>query len=207
MLPASSYQKIAVPTTFGFVAKLAKKSYSGSVNSPDLTVDPYDVGRWIIPFRGMYSRFSGGSKAVGQVDSVETTKCEGCTVSTAAQSRNKLPADSKTAKILSMERSADWDGEGAHAITKQTCAAAELFDNLVRTESLRPPDGIAPSKDGAIGFTWRMAGEQLNIRVTSRGAGGCLVRTSGPRGRSSLSCPIVAAIDEVRLFLALGRGA
>jgi hypothetical protein len=207
MFPASSRQKIVVPKTFGFDAKQAKKGFSGDVNSPDLTISPYDVGRWIIPFKGMHNRLSGGLKVVSQADSVETTKREGCTVSTAAQSRNKLPAESKTAKILSMERPADWDGEGAHAITKQTCNAAELLDNLVRTASLRPPDGIAPSKDGAIGFTWRTGNEQLNIRVTSRGASGCLVRASGSHGRSSLSCPIVAAIEELRLFLALDRGA
>src|SRR5262249_16068925 len=54
-------------------------------------------------------------------------------------------------QILSMKWQADWDGEGAKPITESVCRAAIRFGEGIRRESLRAPDSIAPSTQGAIG--------------------------------------------------------
>jgi len=107
------------------------------------------------------------------------------------------------AKILSMERGGDWDGEGAKPIGALVCKAAALFGDNIYLCSLRPPDSIAPSTRGAIGFTWRTKTDQLNIQVLSLEDTGCVVRRAGSAGRYQRQCSVYAALEELRLFLAL----
>jgi len=107
------------------------------------------------------------------------------------------------ARILSMERAGDWDGEGARPITKEACQAALLFRKLIEINLCRAPDSIAPSTRGAVGFTWRAKSDQMNIQIHSGLEDGCIVRRAGARGRSQDRCSLRVALQELRLFLAL----
>jgi hypothetical protein len=119
--------------------------------------------------------------------------------------RNLL-LDIRTVKILSMERGSNWDGEGADAITRTVCEAAIFLKQLIDARALRAPDWIAPSTDGAIGFTWRTKSDQLNIQVSSLEKSGCVVRRSGCAGRSEKRCSVYAATTELSSFLGSDRG-
>ena len=113
------------------------------------------------------------------------------------------PIDANYQRILSMERGLDWDGEGALPITAATCSAAVHFAQLIDERSLRPPDWLAPSTAGAIGFTWRTRNDQLNVQLSSRASTGCIVRRSGSGGSRERECSIPRAIEELSSFLAL----
>jgi hypothetical protein len=120
--------------------------------------------------------------------------------------RSSLSLDSRTLRILSMERGSDWDGEGAEAITRMVCEAAVFFKQLTDAGSFRSPDWIAPSTDGAIGFTWRTTSDQLHIEVMSLEKNGCVVHRSGCAGRSEKRCSVYAATTELSSFLDSDRG-
>jgi hypothetical protein len=120
-----------------------------------------------------------------------------------ATATDRGPSDSKNAKIMSMKRGPNWDGEGALAITEATCRIAVHFGQLVDARSLRAPSWIAPSTTGAIGFTWRTPENQLNVQVLSVGRTGCIVRRSGTQGRYQRKCSVNAAVEELSEFLAM----
>jgi hypothetical protein len=115
---------------------------------------------------------------------------------------NKEPSDSMRDQILSMQWAGDWDGEGAKPITASVCKAAIRFGEEIRRESLPLPDSIAPSTQGAIGFTWRTRSDQFNVQVSSSRKDGCLVRRAGSSGRRSRQCSIPEALQELTSFLA-----
>src|SRR5262249_48709259 len=118
----------------------------------------------------------------------------------------KEPCEPMRDQILSMKWEADWDGAGAKPITGLVCRAAIRFGEGIRHGSLRAPDSIAPSTQGAIGFTWRTKSDPFNVQVSSSRKNGCLVRRAGSSGRLSRQCSIPEALHALTSFLAPERG-
>jgi hypothetical protein len=60
-------------------------------------------------------------------------------------------------RIDSLQRGADWDGEGALAISAEACNAAIEFLEMVKQQvpGLPDPGSISPTELGAIAFCWR----------------------------------------------------
>jgi hypothetical protein len=107
------------------------------------------------------------------------------------------------ARILSLESPADWDGDGAKAISRLTCAAASRFYEVAASRSFVAPRSIAPSTDGAVGFTWEGDLGLINIQVYGQGETDCEIRWSRAVNRAPRCCSMNEAIDELGAFLAL----
>jgi len=188
--------KQAKPKTAGKLIKQAKKGSLSPSNSPELSIS-YAKKPWL---RRVLDLIVAGKP------SVFTIPCKEVPFSMNTSNGGTYSFEPQLARILSLERGRDWDGEGAQAITMVACQAAVFFGQLINARSFRAPDWIAPSTEGAVGFTWRTKTDQLNIQVLSLQVTGFVVRRAGPAGRYQRQCSVEAALDEVGSFLALDRG-
>src|SRR5436305_1551132 len=86
-----------------------------------------------------------------------------------AESPNDGPFDLPAAvvdRISSLERPADWDGEGAEAITREACTAAVEF--LKQRDTELPLPRIAPSCLGGVSLYWTRGDNRILVTVTSQ---------------------------------------
>jgi hypothetical protein len=201
MLAIRPNLELVFPKTRGSLIKTAKKSLSSQANALDFS----SVLQGVAVLSGkppsdapcLHSR--GAKSQDKKRRGAFRVKLE---VLVAGTTQSYSSSDPKIARILSMKRARNWDGEGAEAITDATCNAAVYFRRLVEAWSLRAPDWIAPSTAGAIGFTWRTKTEQINVQVQSVGEGGCIIRRSGAAGRFKVKCSIEVAKQQLSPFLA-----
>jgi hypothetical protein len=106
------------------------------------------------------------------------------------------------ARLLSLRRRYNWDGEGAKAVTLRACRAALMFLEAIRH---RQPDlplpRLAPSVHGAISLYWRNATEHLVASISSSDPAQVLLHWEGPGGRyENKLLPLDAALDDVLAF-------
>ena len=67
-------------------------------------------------------------------------------------------------RIQALRREADWDGEGAGAITAEMCTSAITFlEHLPRQVAI---PRISPSALGAVSFYWEKDGVRLLVEVS-----------------------------------------
>jgi hypothetical protein len=113
----------------------------------------------------------------------------------------KLPEEYR-ARLLSLRRRHNWDGQGARAVTAGACLAAVKFVEAARC---RQPDvplpRPAPSVRGAVSLYWRTENEHLVASIASNDLASVLLHWEGPDGRSeNRTLPMDAAIDDVLAF-------
>jgi len=106
------------------------------------------------------------------------------------------------ARLLSLRRRPNWDGEGAKAVTAAACRAAVKFMEASR---LRDPDlplpRPAPSVRGAVSLYWRNKDEHLVASISSDDLGSVSLHWEGPGGCfNNRVLPMDAAVDEVLAF-------
>jgi hypothetical protein len=110
--------------------------------------------------------------------------------------------DEYSARLLSLRRRHNWDGEGAKAVTLKACRAALRFLEAVR---YRQPDlplpRLAPSVRGAVSLYWRKETEHLVASISSSDPTHVLLHWEGPGGRyENRILPLDDAIDDILAF-------
>lgn len=104
-------------------------------------------------------------------------------------------------RIAKMERTGDWDGEGAKPITKTTCGEALDFSREIDATLLPRPNAICPGTDGSIGFSWLNHKSLLHIKV--EGNSWFLARRTDKSGSAATS--LSGALLEVEAFFDGGQ--
>jgi hypothetical protein len=106
------------------------------------------------------------------------------------------------ARLLSLRRRHNWDGEGAKAVTAGACRAALRFIEVARC---RQPDlplpRPAPSVLGAVSLYWKHGNKHLVASLASNDPASVSLHWEGSGGRfENRTLPLDLAIDDVLAF-------
>lgn len=75
-----------------------------------------------------------------------------------------LPTDLRQ-WVLALPREADWDGEGAEAVTEETCRDAVDFLESAVGAGVPLPASVAPTVFGGVSLFWKQDGERLLVEL------------------------------------------
>jgi hypothetical protein len=122
-------------------------------------------------------------------------------VKTEDKSPSPLPQEYR-ARLLSLRRRPNWDGEGAMAVTARACQAAVKF---IESARCREPDlplpRPAPSVLGAVSLYWKNGNEHLVASIASNDPASVSLHWEGPGGRfENQTLPLDMAVDDILAF-------
>jgi hypothetical protein len=122
-------------------------------------------------------------------------------VKTEDPSARPLPEEFR-ARLLSLRRRGNWNGEGALPVTTGACRAALKFIEAARSrEPDLPLPRLAPSVRGAVSLSWKNEHEHLVVSIPSDDPRSVLLHWEGPGGCfENRTVPVDAAVDDVLAF-------